>query len=156
MKFMDRTLVVTSPYGPRTHPVTGEQESFHPGIDLQAHYEKLYSPCDGLVIKVWNNEICGNAIRIDHTDYQNAYKHLSEMYVKEGDWITKGTCIGKTGNTGRVTGPHLHFEQRIINANNNWEVHDPYEYCQKLWQKSDILLTAGLIVSGVIIVGVVL
>lgn len=106
---------VTSPYGTRVHPVTGQVKK-HNGVDLQAATGvPQYAAAPGVVefAKVYGT--CGNAVKINHGEYKGhqwstMHCHLSRMDVKAGQKIKAGTRIGLTGATGRVTGAHIHFE----------------------------------------------
>ncbi|AFM13435.1 peptidoglycan DD-metalloendopeptidase family protein [Turneriella parva] len=114
---------VTSPYGPRTHPVTGEKKKFHHGTDI---YEPVGTPVRavmlGRVYKVGYNSVRGNYIIINHLrGGQTRYLHLSKIYVKKGQLVHRNDIIGKSGRTGRVTGPHLHFELYLDGKNVNSE-----------------------------------
>ncbi len=101
---------ITSPYGPRTHPTTKKQ-SMHEGVDFAAPVgTTVYSPAIGTVAAAWTDKTCGNGLRITHSNgYETVYCHLSAQLVKSGDTIKHGQPIAKTGNTGRTTGPHLHY-----------------------------------------------
>jgi len=101
-------LILTSSFGKRIHPVTGKND-FHKGIDLSAKSEPIYSILDGVVISVGANSILGNFIRIDHGELTSIYGHLSIQLCKKGDSVKAGDFIAVSGNTGRVTGEHLHF-----------------------------------------------
>lgn len=112
---------VTSEYGYRIHPVTGKKQSFHHGIDLIGSTGILAFE-DGTVNAIRNSVkgsskiyTGGNYIRIDHGNgYQTRYLHLKKdsLKVKKGDIVKKGQVIATMGETGQVTGVHLHFEIR--------------------------------------------
>ena len=103
-------ISVTSPYGTRTHPIFGTSK-FHNGIDLKANYENVYSVLDGIVTESgWDSKGGGNYIKVKHFNrFETAYLHLSEIYYRVGDSVKAGFIIGKSGNSGNSTGPHLHF-----------------------------------------------
>ena len=61
----------------------------------------------------------GNYVRIDHTWGISLYAHLDRLMVSEGDWVGRSAVIGKSGNSGGSTGPHLHFEMRVYPVNDN-------------------------------------
>lgn len=101
---------ITSPYGERIHPVTGRR-SVHRGIDFAATIgTTVFSPASGTVAAVWTDATCGNGLRITHSDgYETVYCHLSQSLVKQGEHVDAGCSVAKTGNSGRTTGPHLHY-----------------------------------------------
>ena len=107
---LDREISVTSPYGIRIHPIFGTHK-MHNGIDLKAHYENIYAVMNGIVTAVgWDPKGGGNFIKIRHFNrFETAYLHLSEIYYKTGELVKAGFVIGKSGNSGNSTGPHLHF-----------------------------------------------
>lgn len=109
---------ITSPFGYRVHPVTG-LTTFHYGIDLSrsggSYGEPVVSVADGVVVEVcYSGGVAGWYIRIKHqvegAEWQSRYLHLSEIRVEKGDEVVQGQTIGAIGDTGRVSGPHLHFE----------------------------------------------
>lgn len=102
---------VTSPYGTRTHPVTGQTQSFHRAVDFAASVgTTVFTPASGTVARVWTDTSCGNGLRITHADgYETVYCHLSQVLVAQGEPVQAGCAVAKTGNTGRTTGPHLHY-----------------------------------------------
>lgn len=111
---------VTSRFGSRWGSV-------HKGIDIGGHVgDAVYSSDEGTVTFAgWNDGGYGYLIILDHGNgYQTYYAHLNEVLVREGDVVEKGYEIGKLGNTGRSTGPHLHFEVR-----KNGEPQNPESYC---------------------------
>jgi murein DD-endopeptidase MepM/ murein hydrolase activator NlpD len=104
-----RSFVLTSGYGPRTHPVTGKHGQFHYGIDLRAFYEPVYSVLDGLIVHVGFGPVIGKFIRIKSGDFLLTYGHLSLVLVDSGQQVYAGEAIAISGESGRVTGPHLHL-----------------------------------------------
>lgn len=102
---------LTSPFGLRVHPITGEV-SFHRGLDFGApEGVYVYALWSGEVRKARNTPSGGNTIEIEHEDgLSTRYLHLSEMLVKEGDVVNQYTPIGRVGSTGNSTGSHLHLE----------------------------------------------
>lgn len=101
---------VTSPFGYRWHPVTGEW-SMHKGVDLNGKKgSEIYASRSGTVsIASWSST-AGNYVQINHGDgYSSIYMHMTHYIVKEGDYVKAGEVIGYVGSTGRSTGPHLHF-----------------------------------------------
>ena len=112
---------VTSDYGERIHPITGE-ESFHSGRDIAADEgDDIFAVYDGVVTAVGVGESSGNYVKIDHGNGLVAlYCHCSEVYASEGDRVRKGDIVAAVGETGAATGPHLHFEIRL-----NGELTDP-------------------------------
>ena len=107
---LKNNLSITSAYGSRIHPIFGMQK-MHNGIDLKADHEDVYAVLDGIVIESgWDSKGGGNYIKMKHFDrFETAYLHLSQMYYRTGEKVRAGFIIGKSGNTGNSTGPHLHF-----------------------------------------------
>ena len=115
-------IQVTSPYGKRlTHPVYGGPPGFHAGIDLRADVgTPIYSPSPGVILSVNRGNNYGLYIDIKHPNgYASRLAHLSKILVKKGEKIEQGQKIALTGNTGRTTGPHLHFEIFYLGRNIN-------------------------------------
>ncbi len=85
---------------------------FHTGLDFCGQRgTEIYAPAPGRVVLVRDLTVRGNATVIDHgRGVYSAYAHQSEIFVAEGDWVETGQVIGLVGETGRVTGPHLHWE----------------------------------------------
>jgi len=104
-----RQFKVNSGFGQRTHPVTGQKNVFHTGIDLFARSDTVFAILPGKVIKVSSDLVTGNYIIISHGPYSSIYGHLSKSLVSIGSLVASGTLIAISGNTGRVTGEHLHF-----------------------------------------------
>src|SRR5664280_7725 len=107
------TLVVTSPFGLREHPVIG-QELEHHGVDLVATAgTPIMAAARGVVVWRGNKLGYGNCVVIRHgTHLSTIYGHLSHIGVRIGQLIGAGEVIGLSGSTGFSTGPHLHFEVR--------------------------------------------
>lgn len=101
---------ITSPFGNRINPIT-RQYKFHNGIDISGKVgEKIKSLGDGKVLNIYTNDIGGKQLIIKHENgFTTGYAHLNRIYVNVGDHINRGQFIAEIGNTGRVTGPHLHF-----------------------------------------------
>ena len=113
---------ITSDFGFRINPITGELGSFHNGIDFAVPVgTEILSVEKGTIVEVLiNDPIYGNSITIDHgNNNKTKYSHLSELYVSEGEVVEKATVIGLSGGeqgaygSGMSTGPHLHFEHQI-------------------------------------------
>ncbi len=100
----------SSYYGWRNSPFTGAR-SFHSGIDMAAAKgTSVYAALDGTVVEVGYNNTYGNYIIIQHhSGYRTLYGHLDSTLVKREQYVYTTTKIGKVGNTGLSTGPHLHF-----------------------------------------------
>ncbi|UPW02908.1 M23 family metallopeptidase [Rhodococcus pyridinivorans] len=123
------TWVLTSEYGPRTHPITGEP-SFHTGTDFAApDGTPLLAAADGTVTVAEFSGGYGGLIVIEHqidgATVATAYAHMWEhgIHVAPGDQVAAGQHIGDTGSSGNSTGPHLHFEVR--QGGTNGEHTDP-------------------------------
>lgn len=110
VRLVGRKAPITSPFGYRTDPVTKQQGTFHNGIDIGVPIgTPVFSPADGVVAGAWVDGSCGVGLRINHGLYITGYCHLSKQLVKIGQKVRKGDMIALTGNTGKSTGPHLHF-----------------------------------------------
>ena len=107
------TQVVTSRFGPRVSPITG-QRHFHRGLDLAAPFgSNVYAAQAGIVSFRGYNSILGNYIILNHSgNIQTVYGHLDSIKVQLNQNVSSGMLIGSVGVTGAVTGPHLHFEVR--------------------------------------------
>ena len=116
---MPTSGTLSSPFGARW----GRQ---HAGVDLAAKTgTPIYAADNGVVtVSEHKNNGYGMMITIDHKNgFITNYAHCSELLVKVGDVVKKGDLIAKVGNTGRSTGPHLHFEIRLDGVAKN-----PYDY----------------------------
>ncbi len=104
---------VSSPFGIRNDPFTNKK-SFHTGTDIAvATGTKVKAAMAGTVKSVSYSSVGGKYILIEHSNgFVTYYGHLSETLVKKGAKVKVGAVIAKSGNTGRSTGAHLHFEMR--------------------------------------------
>ena len=105
---------ITSAFGHRHSPFTGNVQ-LHEGLDIAArHGTPVKATADGMVIySGWKSEY-GKTITLDHGyGYQTRYAHLSKLHVKNGKRVKRGDILGNIGNTGRSTGPHLHYEVKV-------------------------------------------
>lgn len=99
---------ISSPFGPRS--LFGR--NFHYGMDFNARTgTPVYAPANGVVEWVCRgSKSCGNGLQIKHANgYSTRYCHFESLAVKSGDKLSAGCLIGKSGNTGQSTGPHLHY-----------------------------------------------
>lgn len=101
----------SSGFGYRLHPIHNEVR-FHYGTDFAAWSgEDIYAFADGTVSFAGYSDSYGNYITVEHADgWRSLYAHCSVLYVATGDSVTAGEKIALVGDTGLVTGPHLHFE----------------------------------------------
>lgn len=104
---------ITSPFGFRVHPFTGTR-TFHEGIDIANKvWTPVYAPADGVVRWVGRKPFYGNLVIVNHHNgIETRFAHLMRAAVDEGQPIKRGELLGYLGNTGRSTGPHLHYEVR--------------------------------------------
>lgn len=105
---------VTSSFGERQDPINGEG-AFHAGIDIAAAYgTPVRAAADGDVSRAGFGTGYGREVVLDHGhSVSTVYGHLSAMAVVAGDHVTRGQVIGYVGESGRSTGPHLHYEVRV-------------------------------------------
>jgi murein DD-endopeptidase MepM/ murein hydrolase activator NlpD len=110
----------SSGFGWRLDPFT-KQSSLHEGLDFPATTgTPIHAAAAGIVKSVERHPEYGNVVDIDHgDDLVTRYAHASLVLVKEGEIVMRGQHIAAVGNTGRSTGPHLHFEVRLKNVPQN-------------------------------------
>ena len=115
---------ISSYYGSRPHPFTGKM-SFHNGIDIAAPVgTDVFASASGKVSETGKDSVLGNYVVIEHSGgFYTIYGHLSKTLVLFNTDIKTGNVLGKVGNTGYSTGPHLHFEIR-----KKGESQDPLRY----------------------------
>lgn len=113
----------------------------HGGLDLSTqgnNYSIYATENNGKVTKVDNQpDGAGKYIKVEYTREDGAkmrttYMHLSKIDVKEGDIVNAGQNLGISGNTGRSTGPHLHFETEYCDKEGNWQKFDPTLYLSEI------------------------
>jgi len=104
-------MPTTSPFGWRSDPFTGETK-YHAGVDLGAAYgTAVPAVAGGRIVEAGTEGAYGNTVVIEHEPgLQTRYAHLSAIEVAVGDRVESGREIGRVGQSGRATGPHLHFE----------------------------------------------
>jgi murein DD-endopeptidase MepM/ murein hydrolase activator NlpD len=119
---------ITSLFGFRVHPITGDQR-FHAGTDLGAEQgTPVLAVQDGTVVSAEYAGGYGLMVVLDHkvesSELQSRYAHLSDILVEPGKVVSKGDVIGLVGSTGNSTGPHLHFEM-LQNTADGWVLVNP-------------------------------
>lgn len=107
------TYRLSSGFGYRSDPFTGGSKR-HTGMDFACKPgNPIYATGDGVVVKVVTDRKQGYGfhVEVDHGfGYRTRYAHMSRIDVSMGQQVKRGDCIGATGNTGRSSGPHLHYE----------------------------------------------
>lgn len=103
-----------STYGWRIDPFTG-QRAMHEGVDFPAPVgEPIRAAAAGIVTAAERHPEYGNVVEVDHGQgLTTRYAHASKISVKAGEFVKRGQLLAAVGNTGRSTGPHLHFEVRM-------------------------------------------
>ena len=117
---LQRPALVSSPFGPRLHPLSGE-EKFHAGIDLAvADGTRVLAAGPGEVARAGNVSGFGGYVSIAHGHgVVSSYAHLSRWSVAPAEHIALGQKIADSGHSGAVTGPHMHFVVQIGGAPND-------------------------------------
>ncbi len=105
---------VTSGFGVRNDPFR-RRRAMHTGIDFKARFgHPVRATADGVVVSAGRKGAYGKLVELRHANgIKTRYAHLSMIKVRRGQKVKRGQMIGKLGNTGRSTGPHLHYETRI-------------------------------------------
>lgn len=119
---------ISSPYGRRLDPFTGKL-AWHSGIDFATGRTgvDVRAVASGVVTYAGDKQGYGNMVKINHGNgYETLYAHNDKLMVKPGDIVKKGQVITLSGNTGRSTGPHVHFE-----VHKNGRVVDPSSYVHR-------------------------
>jgi murein DD-endopeptidase MepM/ murein hydrolase activator NlpD len=108
---------ITGHFGERLDPFSGEG-AFHSGIDIASHYgDEIRATADGVVEEADQRAGYGRLVVIDHGfGVSTWYGHLSGFKAEVGMTVKRGDIIGYEGQSGRSTGPHLHYEVRIYNT----------------------------------------
>jgi len=112
--------IISTPFGAKRY-VNGEPRSPHSGLDIAApEGTPVISPLAGRVLLAESMFLNGNTIVIGHgRGLVMVYSHLKNLHVYQGAWIKAGESIGEVGQTGRATGPHLHWGIRFNGARIN-------------------------------------
>ena len=115
---------LNSTFGYRNDPIDNVKR-FHQGQDITVKTgTPIYAPADGIVKRAYYAGGFGNHIKLQHgAGYTTLYAHLSKIKVKHGQKVKRGDIIGLTGNTGRSTAPHLHYE-----IHHNGKPKNPLDY----------------------------
>ncbi len=119
---------VTSEFGVRTHPVTGEAESFHGGLDFACTPEDdILSVKNGEVVEAIHSNVgYGNYVTVQHSENEfSRYAHMTSLSVSVGDSVSQGDSLGKCGTTGTSTGNHLHLEHMTELGQAHEDKNDP-------------------------------
>ena len=108
---LPEAIRVTSPFGPREHPMLSGRR-LHSGVDLGVPIgTPVRAVADGIVRRASSDSVSGQLVLVDHgSGVSTIYCHNDELLVSEGDRVEKGQVIARSGNTGRSTGPHLHYQ----------------------------------------------
>jgi murein DD-endopeptidase MepM/ murein hydrolase activator NlpD len=127
---------LSSGFGNRASPFTGKRE-FHNGIDISTRSgASIIAPADGIVSCVRFDNYSGRVIGISHGfGFETVYAHLKKVLVKKGQPVKRGEVVALVGNSGRSTGPHLHYEVHLNKVPVN-----PLRYVPTLKPPHDILL----------------
>jgi murein DD-endopeptidase MepM/ murein hydrolase activator NlpD len=123
---------VASSFGEREDPINGEG-AFHTGVDIDAPYgTPVRAAGDGDVTGAQMGAGYGREVTLDHGhDVITLYGHLSAVVVVPGQHVTRGEIIGYVGESGRATGPHLHYEVRLHDVPVN-----PYKYLRVTYEQA--------------------
>jgi murein DD-endopeptidase MepM/ murein hydrolase activator NlpD len=108
---------VSSPFGVRNHPILGSRR-MHTGVDLSVPAgTSVHATGPGVVARASEDAVNGRMIVVDHgRGVTTAYCHNDELLVRTGQPIERGAVIARSGNTGRSTGPHLHYQLGVGGA----------------------------------------
>ncbi len=108
---------ITGHFGERLDPFSGEG-AFHSGLDIASHYgDAIHATGDGVIEEAGQRAGYGRVVVVDHGfGVTTLYGHLSAFNVQPGMRVKAGDVIGYEGDSGRSTGPHLHYEVRIYNT----------------------------------------
>ena len=145
---------LSSSFGYRSDPISGKTR-MHTGFDFALKPgNPVYATGDGVVASVTFDLFnYGNSIVIDHGfGYKTRYAHLKTVLVTEGMKIKRGECIAESGNTGKSTGPHLHYEVmykgKYVNPVNYFDLDMPIEeyssMVDKVAAESDNVMTGHI------------
>lgn len=124
---------VTSGFGARIDPFTGQQAEHH-GVDVKGNLgDPIVAAYGGTVVSAGERGGYGNAVEVDHGNgVHTLYAHASALDVKPGDTVAAGQKLGEVGSSGRSTGPHLHLELRV-----NGRASDPASALKAYRERAD-------------------
>jgi len=125
-----KSIRVTSGYGPRKHPLSGELR-LHRGTDLAARSDSVHSILTGTVKTIGHHHQLGLYLITQHGELEITYGHLGDTWVHAGQKIYAGQQIARTGASGQVTGEHLHLSIRYRGRYLN-----PMRFLEKLVQNT--------------------
>lgn len=129
---MERYDHISAPYGYRSHPLLFTRQ-LHTGVDFAMPIgTPIYATADGVVNEAkFSGGGYGYLVKIDHSlGFMTYYAHLNKIVVQKGMFVKRGQLIAYSGNTGRSTGPHLHYEIRFLG-----NVIDPKSFME--WKMSN-------------------
>ena len=135
---------ITGHFGERLDPFSGEG-AFHAGLDIASHYgDEVRATADGVVQEVDQRAGYGRLVVIDHGfGVTTWYGHLSGFNVQAGMHVKCGQVIGYEGNSGRSTGPHVHYEVRIYNTPVN-----PWRYLRNISPTATVATNGAAAANG--------
>lgn len=128
-----KSIQINSRFGMRNHPVK-HKTIMHNGVDLAAHYEKVFSMFPGEVTGVGHDNRSGKYVTVRTVGYTISYCHLSSSWVSKGMFVNAGEVLGVSGSSGMSTGPHLH-----LTTKKDGKVFDPVillKYVRELFENS--------------------
>ena len=135
--------VITSRFGRRVDPINGKS-AYHQGIDIRGGMgSAVKATAEGTVISQNYDKHSGRYIHIDHGNgFITKYAHLKKSLVQKGNTVERGQVIGLVGNTGRSTGPHVHYEihydEKIVNPTKYVRINKYFKrYMKKLAAKQN-------------------
>jgi murein DD-endopeptidase MepM/ murein hydrolase activator NlpD len=123
---------ITSRFGLRKDPFR-RKPAMHSGIDFRGPVgSPVYTTAPGVIVKAGRHGGYGKLVEVRHENgVTTRYAHLSMIAVRAGQKVKRGDMIGKLGNTGRSTGPHLHYETRVggraIDPLKFWKARDVFQ-----------------------------
>lgn len=137
------TYRISSSFGRRADPISG-RIAYHEGVDFACHVgNPVYATADGVVESVRRERFgYGNSVVVDHGfGYKTRYAHLDRITVMEGDAVRRGESVGTSGNSGKSTGPHLHYEViyrgRHVNPYNYYDLSMTHEEYSSLINRTN-------------------
>ena len=138
-----RAFRITSPFGVRQHPIH-RQTRFHGGVDVKAAFGMpVKATAAGVVKRVGYDTALGAYVQLQHAfGFETTYGHLTGFCVKAGQSVHRNQEIGRVGQTGLATGPHLHY-----GIKKNGSIVDPFDFCfllrHRLWFYEEKSKTKG-------------